>query len=168
MARAAASALAWADATAGATVVVVLAVVVGLVVVVVLAVVVGLAVVVVAAVVVAAVVVLAAVVALVPALCAGVELAVCADAETVGRPRANAARAAMPNPRRVVPLRFFPRCRCPCLTVVMPNLLLVPTAPCTRTSRAPGIRTKPERRRQEGFGSDVADRQEPVALRSLW
>src|SRR4029077_11712473 len=105
MSRAAASAFAWAEAAAGATVVLGLDVVLGL-----------------AVVVVAAVVVLAAVVAVVPALCA--------DADTVGRPSASAARADMPIARRVVPLRFFPRCRCPYLTVVMPNLLLVPTAPC--------------------------------------
>ena len=149
MSRAAASAFAWAEAAAGATVVFVLVVALGL------DVVLGLAVVVVAA-----VVVLAAVVAVVPALCA--------DADTVGRPSASAARADMPTARRVVPLRFFPRWRCPYLTVVMPNLLLVPTAPCTRTPRVPGIRRQPERRRQEGFGSDVADRQEPVAVRSVW
>ena len=62
--------------------------------------------------------------------------ALCADADTVGRPSTSAARADMPNARRRGALRFFLRCPCPCLTVVMPNLLLVPTAPCTRTPRA--------------------------------
>ena len=143
MSRAAASTFAWAEAAAGATVVVGLAVVVVL-----------------ASVVLAAVVALAAVVVVEPALCA--------DADTVGRPSASAARADMPNARRVVALRFLPRCPCPCLTVVMPNLLLVPTAPRTRGRRAPGIRTQPETRWQERFGRDVAGRQEQVARRSVW
>ena len=108
---------AWAEAVAGAMVVL------------------GLAVVLAAVVVVAPVVVLAAVVAVVPALCA--------DADTVGRPSANAARADMPNARRVVPLRFFPHCRCPYLTVVMPNLLPVPTARVHGTPRVPGIGRQP-------------------------
>ena len=110
-----------------------------------------------AVVVVAAVVVLAAVVVAGPALCA--------DADTVGRPSASAASADMPSVRRDVLLRFLRTCRC--LTVVMPNLLLVPTAPGTHEGE-PGIRRQPERRRQEGFGSGVAGRQEVVTLQSLW